>query len=186
MGVPWLVEFPASRTAPDDFRRRLRDLSPDAEIVYAGNGEWWVGNVRPNAIRRKHAVALIDTALRMLAARRSKQDVEGAIGRLELALLGLQGWGQVAEYVIRGEPDARILKDYQVSKWLLDNQKYDGEVVDEIMGMQDAQRSATERDLADPDRARDAWRYAFTRSHLVTQTYRNTPKSGRTRIRTVA
>ena len=87
--VQRLVHHEADREAPDALILRLREIDPSFEVVYFGEGWWWVGAVRPNAARRR----IGDTIL----AEEAKRDVPNPHNVL-LGRLAQQGFAFICRY----------------------------------------------------------------------------------------
>lgn len=175
-----LVDFPQAREAPADLVRRLRALDPTTDLIYAGDGRWWLGRVRPNSERRAEAFKILERASNLpVGATLNARSKE----RVRLALLAYQGFAIAETYEMQGEPDGRIVRDWQRALWSLEHMT-DDDLFDAMDAEKRAAKDAAHRDLTDPARAADAWRYAFTRSHSVTRWDDPTKpayKSGRTR-----
>lgn len=113
MDLPRFIDIPVERETPETVLSRLREVDPMAELVYTGNGWWWLGVVKPNAPR-------------CLVARKTLQfwadqgiEHEWPIVRMEL--LKEQGFGLVAK--IRGEgagdPDwGAVIEDFRMCDWI--------------------------------------------------------------------
>jgi len=142
----------------------LRRIDPTAELVYFGEGKWLLGRVRPNALRYKAAVRIIDRALHRLAV--GDQLTPEGRGRIQLAYLALQGFAPIEFYT--GEPTYAIVHDFQRALWLL-NHTTDAQFFHDLDAPRERAREEARADLQDDARARDAWRYMFTLSHLVTR-----------------
>lgn len=151
--TPWLVELPQARTAPEDIRRRLRELDPTAEIVYLGFGRWSIGRVRPTNESVRIATRMIRTYWSMKdAARASRRGVQ----RYRFAEACRQGFRPVAEYTMR-EPDDRIVKEFQASQYRMLNQRTD--LLDEFEQVEAEARAERQKDLRDEGRARETLNY---------------------------
>jgi hypothetical protein len=183
MPVRWLVELPQARTAPDDLRRRLRELDETAEVVYVGPRHWMVGRVRPNAQVRAIAEAMLKDASTLLSVRAANAPSRRA--RVALALLGLQGFRPVAEYRTN-DLDARVVRDFQVSQWRL-RHTTDAQLFRDIDAPDEARKIAAQEEMRDRYRAGDAYRTAFHSNFgravsSVTNTDVDTRSSARTRV----
>lgn len=167
------LDFPQARTAPAHVIDGLRAVDPSAALVYLGDGRWLLGSVRPSAIRRAQAASIIQNALDTFDRTGARTGAKGdphadprTRDRLALGLLAYQGFSPIAEYTIAGEPDSAIVHDLARRDWLYRTLS-DQAVEASWTADQDAAAAEARADLADEARARDAWRYAFTRSHLV-------------------
>ena len=102
-----LIDIPETREPSLDLLRRLRELDSRAEVVYVGNGMWYVGRVKPDAPRR-------------IIARREILNIKESDGfpdeerwlKLRQALLKEQGFGVVVMETIRGEPDDILVAEF--------------------------------------------------------------------------
>lgn len=151
--TPWLVDLPQSRTAPDDLRRRLRELDRTAELLYLGFGRWSVGRVRPTDESVRIAQRMLRTYWGMKdSARATRRGVQ----RYRFAEACRQGFRPVAEYTMR-EPDDRIVKDFQASQYRMLHQRTD--LLDEFERSAAEEQAARRKDMRDPDRARDSLNY---------------------------
>lgn len=160
MSVPTL-DLPQARTAPSHVVRGLRELDPTAVIVHLGGPTWVVGKVRPNSETRRQAIAMLDqwTTAVSEGARMS----ETGKMRVRFALLALQGFRPVERYRIQGEPDSRIVHDFAESRyrWLHET---DAQLFAGFDEAQERKRAEARAEIADLDRAKDAYKYAFTSS----------------------
>lgn len=89
--------------------RDLRGVDPLAELYYAGEGEWWLGVVKFHSPRRKKGSYLCRVATR--------RDITNWT-MLRIGKLMQQGFGLIARYRIQGEPDSRIVRDFQMRDWI--------------------------------------------------------------------
>jgi hypothetical protein len=155
------------RFAPRRLLHQLQLVDPKAELVYIGDGEWWVGTYNPNLKNRKigdHKVKVAQTMTDVAEARRLDR-----VGRLQQA-----GFVFVASYECVGEPDARIARDFEVADFL---DKFVVNTDQRFLGTfneaKNREREAARKDLADSGRAMDAWRYVFNQSHAVSSSLTN-------------
>lgn len=150
------------RFAPRHLLQQLKQVDPQAELVYIGDGAWWLGIFKPNQKNQAIGANKVKTAQTMTdipEARRLER-----VGRLQQA-----GFVYITEWVVQGEPDARIARQFQYADWM------DKHVVNtehrfmaHMAAEKEADKVASRKDLMDEGRAMDAWRYAFTQSHAVT------------------
>lgn len=106
------MDVPVSRETPPDVLRGLRDVHPQAELVYAGQGRWLAGIVKPDSARRRNAI-------RLLQMQRDRHVfVESNHDQLLMGWLMLQGFGLVADYHIQGEPTGAIVEDFRRRDWV--------------------------------------------------------------------
>lgn len=161
------------RFAPRHLLQQLKQVDKDAELVYVGDGAWWVGTYRPNIKNRATGSRKVKVAQEMAdvaEARRMER-----VGRLQQA-----GFVYLKEYVVQGVPDGRIARDFEYADWM--NRMVVNTEHRFMAHMRDEKERGKEearKDLADPGRAMDAWRYAFTGSHAVTRIDQTDKKSGR-------
>lgn len=165
------------REAPPLLVRDLRAIEPTAELVYMGDGTWWLGRVHPSFDLRKQGWEKVRAANAATAEHRV--DPHHAklyrIGRLQQ--LGFQF---TAEYA--GEPDGRIVQDMMRADylWRLASNWYRYQEIRN--GAQDAEAERARAELMDDARARDAWRYMTTLSHSVKRHGPSDYQSGRTTV----
>jgi len=127
MHVERLVEWPAIFDPPPELLRRLRAIRPNAELIYIGDGRWWLGEVRWNSEKARRAGIMIKTWWQ------NRKD-EGVtvltdphhIAFLRDAQLLYQGFAYIREYF--GDPDGRIVNDYQRMCWKEDHDILEQEV----------------------------------------------------------
>lgn len=175
-----LLDFSQSRTAPESVVRGLEELDPSACIVHLGGTRWMVGKYRPNALARAQAAAMIDNWT--VNVREGKRMSPQGMARVRFAQLALLGVRPVELYTIHGAPDGRVVQDFARSRfrWLHTSQNAAEAQLD--AGEQERQQ-ASHAALTNPDLAKDAWQYAFTRSHMPSASLTPDigPKAGWTR-----
>lgn len=159
MKVRRLVDVPEERTAPTALLRALREIDPSAEIVYAGDGDWMVGRVQPNAERYRMGA---------YAAGLELDNPRPNPAALRDAHLQMQGFAVVETFHFQGEPTSEVVHDFRFRSHVYDS------------GRAAAIRAATETS-AGPDEAEharraakvaaagasDAWRMSHLRPHSV-------------------
>src|SRR5690348_15046385 len=111
--VPWLIDIPQTRTAPEEIRRRLRLMDSTAEVLYLGWSTWYVGKVRRNAETYRIACRMLSNYWAMSAAKRA---TPRGVRRYHFALACLQGFRPVAQYTLR-DLDGRVVKDFAESRY---------------------------------------------------------------------
>ncbi len=102
-----LIDIPEIREPSPDLLRLLREVDSRAEVVYVGNGMWYVGRVKSDAPRR-------------ITARREILNLRESDGfpdeerwpKLRQALLKEQGFGVVVRETIQGEPDDILVAEF--------------------------------------------------------------------------
>lgn len=175
------------RTAPSELLRALRVIDPTAELVYFGAGRWRLGHLVPEDRRiAKAGQRLLASCARVLKVRK-RPSVEDYQRHL-FGKCRLFGFVPTAEYEVLGEPTAAIVRDQEVMDFLY--RTVSAQEADAMYDHDELQRKAhADAMLTDEHRARDAWRYAFTRSHAVTRfddPTRRQHRSGRTLQRAIA
>lgn len=154
------LDFPQARMAPESVMRGLEELDPTACVVHLGGSHWSVGKVRYSSVARGIAEQMLDnwTANVSAGARLSHQ---GKV-RVRFAQLTMLGFRTVQQYRIK-DVDSRIVRDFERSRWLWLHTSEN-----EFWRRIDAtdERDAARAQISNPDLAKDAWRYAFTRSHM--------------------
>lgn len=189
-----LVDFPQLRIPAPHVVAGLREVDPTAEIVYFGRGRWLLGSVRPSTLLREPAERVLRSALRMLdiALHNEKFTFNPAnarrlFGRVDFAVLALQGFRFVHEYRVQGELSSAIVEDFRKADWMY--RTLTDDAVDQMLNApKEAKRVASRLDLIDPARARDAHHYVNTVNIApgisLTPTLRRS--SARTLIRSIA
>ena len=171
------LDFSQARMASDDVVRGLEALDPTACVVHLGEATWLVGKIRPNTEARGEAEAMLDNWTRAVRGGR-RLSAQGQL-RVRLAQLALHGFRVVAQYRLIGEPDARIVKDFAESRfrWLHTS---DNAVFHALDTEQRDRAEAAQKEVGSIDRAKDAWHYAFTRTHTTSAslTPPDKPRSG--------
>lgn len=153
------LTYPTEREVPQDILRCLRDVSPRAELVYMGNGRWWLGEVR-------EGVARIESGRRSLARLRA---IGGPLPSWRRARLMAEGFGMLASIFA---PDldssvADLLSTY-VTVSARDVERAEAGVLDAAEGgPQLRQRAALLRQYAEQE-ARWTHRFAFRHARSVT------------------
>lgn len=157
------LDFSQARVAPESVMRGLEEVDPTACIVHLGGARWLVGKVRPNAHVRAQAEAMFANWTRAVrqGAKLSAQGQQ----RVRFAQLAMLGFRPVETYQLIGAPDGRIVKDFRRSRhrWLTTS---DAELQRTLDDPAEERRAAAHAEIASVDRAKDAWRYAFTRSFM--------------------
>lgn len=160
------LDFSQARMAPEYVMRGLEELDPTACIVHLGGVRWLVGKIRPSSLVRADACEMFDHWTRAVQGSGRRLSPSGRM-RVRFAQLALLGVRPVELYTILwGEPDGRIVADFERSRWLWLHTS-DNEMQQDLDDSGTVERDASRRALSNPDLAKDAWRYAFTQSHLV-------------------
>lgn len=168
------------REAPKDLLRELRHLEPTAELLHVGGSQWLLGR-----IHRMNHQGLYNAGARLLASTNRATNVRRQVlptdrRRARFARARMHDFLVIAEYRL-ANPDGRITKDLEVMTYL-HNHTSDSDMLD--MSEADKLKSQAEAraDLTDPARGNAAWRYLFTRSHMVTRPKDDPgPRAGRVR-----
>jgi hypothetical protein len=100
-----LIELEGVERPPDDLLRRLREIDPHVELLGVGNGIWWLGRVSDNQHRRRIATNIL---------KQTRVVEKNRWVRLN-ARLALRGFAMVSDW--QGEPNSRILLDFQRKDW---------------------------------------------------------------------
>lgn len=93
---------PESRATPLLLLAALRDIDATTELVYVGDGTWWLGTVRPNAERRRSGELIL------------QQEAQRALPNPRNVMLGhlaLQGFARVQAYTCAGDPSCDHVTD---------------------------------------------------------------------------
>lgn len=104
------TDLSASRTAPDWVVRELREIDPELEIVYFGQGRWLVGSVSQNSYRQAIGDRMVQ-ATRMVSV---GVDDQRKHDRLKVAYLARQGMRFIKMYQTEGGagmPWRRLIED---------------------------------------------------------------------------
>jgi hypothetical protein len=167
----------AERTAPADLLRQLRQYDADAELIYMGDGCWWLGRYAPNRAMVKSGERWL-TAVHNRVKHRQPTAEERRTYRM--AKLKTYGFQFTAEYHLT-DPDGRIVKDVEVMEFLWRHTS-----ANEHDRLEDAPKEKEREEalatLQDEGRHTDAWKYAFNLSHAVTAVKPSQYRSGRTTI----
>lgn len=166
-----LPHFSHLRRPPEHVARGLRAVDPTAELVYLGYRRWLLVSVRPHSAHQAAASRILSNARRLLEVWRANPKFRanpGAfrrlIGRHDFALLASMGARPIAEYFLQGEPTSAVVDDFRCRDWCYRHFS-DNDVQRMLDAPHDDKLAESRADLTDVGRARDAWRYAFTRSH---------------------
>ncbi len=183
------LNFPVLRTPPSDVVRLLREVDPTAELVYFGRGRWILGAIVRRSDLRGQCERIVDSALETLKKtewRYLHRFDYRTTARLQFALLGLQGFRPIAEYVFQGPPDSRVVDDFRRRDWLYRNMR-DVDYHTAADAAIAKPRLEAHADLVDPARARDSHHYLTTINVCpsVSLGPKDHTRSGFTRIRSI-
>jgi hypothetical protein len=157
-------DFPEVRSVPTWTLRALREIDPNAEMLYLGpsprGGRWALGTMEPsNRELYVRAVKALSILARMPANRRDIRWTR----RVRLEKAKLQGFRMRFVYEC-AEPGSAIVENVRHAHY--DHLRTsDDDVLQAIEAQEAFDGEVRERDLTDPGRAREAHRYAFTQSH---------------------
>lgn len=155
------------REAPADLLRELRYLEPAAELLHMGGSQWLLGRIHPanaQGIQAAGARLMLSTN-RATTARRSVLPTDRR--RAKFARARLRNFLPIAEYHTTS-PDGRIVRDLEVMTYLF-NHTADADMLDMSEADKLKAQAEARADLTDPARGNAAWRYLFTRSHMVSR-----------------
>jgi len=121
---PLLPQYnpPGGRTPDPSLLRDLRDIDPQAELLYLGRGFWILGVVNPNRIAVRSAERRLKRLYQTLntATARFRKDpalqVEWA-SRILQARLASWGFRPIATYQVAGWPGSAITNDFRIRDW---------------------------------------------------------------------
>jgi len=104
-----LIDLPEERVCPEGLLRQLRQVDPAAELIYVGEGEWWLGVVKPNTFRRAQGDAIL--------GREWRKD-QPSWDQLRYGQLMRQGFAFCGTWTFLGEPTGQIVHEFRESTWL--------------------------------------------------------------------
>lgn len=174
------LDFSQLRMAPIGVVRELEDIEPSLGLLHSRGSRWLLCQFTPDYINT--SVALEQLARwRHLVANGLPYSHEAHV-RIRQHRLALRGWKQLAVYVVHGDNFGFVVNDVRAARWMR-NHTSENELFAEIDRGEYERRESARAEIASLDRAKDAWQYAFTRSHLVggTLTPQDRPKAGWTR-----
>lgn len=109
----------SEREAPSHVLDGLKAIDSDATLLYAGNGEWVLGVVRPRSRQVLGGLPRRMSAVKIMEHERVK--LKPDIVALKLADLMLRDFFEIARYRVQGEPTSAIVHDFAERDW---NWKY--------------------------------------------------------------
>lgn len=147
-----LIELEGVERPPDDLLRRLREITPTLELLGIGNDIWWLLRHEHNRERYRKSVEILRTSL---AVEKNRWV------RLQ-AKLAIRGFGKISEW--QGNPDSRILLDWQRKDWkerhgLLDAE-FEARLLESDGTMHTQRRKRILQDKRESE-GRDIWRHSF-------------------------
>jgi hypothetical protein len=104
-----LIDLPEPRVCPESLLAQLREVDPAAELIYVGEGEWWLGVVKPNTFRRAQGDAIL--------GREWAKD-QPSWEQIRYGQLMRQGFAFCGTWHFIGEPTAKIVQEFRESTWL--------------------------------------------------------------------
>lgn len=116
------VPSPGGRTCPPEVLAALREIHPDAELIYMGKGMWTLGRVQPDADRRARAIRILDGLYGVIGQagdgdffldREKKVEIAAMLWRNHLRM---RGFRFIATYEVEGWPGSRIVEDLR-ARW---------------------------------------------------------------------
>lgn len=176
------LDFSQARTAPEWVSRELEEMDPTACVVHMGGARWAVGKIRPNRAARKEAEAMFATWTQ--AIQKGAQLSAQGKARVRFAQLALLGFRVVTQLDLTNDMQWRtVVDDFRESRYRWLHAPEDG-ALKEIDALEERRREDARRGVEDPNRAKEAWKYAFTRSHslAVSNTPKDVVKSGWKRV----
>lgn len=118
--IPRLIDVPVERETPLEVLAACRVIDPSAELLYIGEGRWWLGSVSvPNRHRRR-------TGMRLLA--REGKAAHPDAGVCRQGVLMLQGFALIGEYE---QADGALVDDFRRRDW---QYRYDHDQNDYVAG----------------------------------------------------
>lgn len=168
----FLPHFSHLRRAPDSVLRGLRQVCPTAELVYLGWRQWQIVEVSANNARSASACRILERSyntLRLWETVPKFKANPGAfrriVGRIDFGLLAYDGARFVGgPYKVQGEPTSLIVDDYRQMDYHY-RTLTDADVERLLNAPKEQKRALARAEAASENRAADAWRYMFTRSH---------------------
>lgn len=158
-------DFPQARTCPVDTLRRLRAFDPNADVLYLGpsplGGMWALGTMEPSEPMRIRACKALASLLRIPRHKRNHRWAQ----RYWMAQAQRQGF-RTRSVFHAPEPDGALVNRVAFAQWD-HHHTSDSEFFQQMDNADAEERARLEADLTDSARAREAWRYTFTRSHAV-------------------
>jgi hypothetical protein len=170
--APEIANVPHIREAPAEVVAALREIHPAATLLYHGRGKWGLYLYAPDAERQGQARVRLDHLNRAAQPTLSATAPEKRAHK-ERLLAGVyavtdrvrQGF-QLVRVFEQNDADSRIVEWFRQADW-----KYRNLSANELEA--DFARRSGERGeddetpaskaLTDPDRAKEAWRWAFKR-----------------------
>lgn len=99
--------IPAERRAPPRVLAALRRVDPTADLLYLGEGEWWLGSMKPNQHRRR----IGENIKRIELAK-----PHPSWAQLRYAEAAMLGFTFIA--TVYGEPNGQTVDQFRESDWV--------------------------------------------------------------------
>lgn len=155
-----IQDFPEARTVPADVLRALREIDPQTEVLYLGPRRWMLGTVHtePTEIRARQqrmgdARVKLGREIRKVTRGREWHRRQWFARAMQQGFEGIHEWHDE-------ELTSSHVERFRAARYLNENLRADA--LAEFDRQEEARRLADLKDLTDPARASDAWRYAFT------------------------
>lgn len=171
-------DFPRLYDAPPDVLRRIREVAPDVDLLYLGWGRWYLVRYKPHREHRERARRRLPECLRLLHEWETSTKYKANPGAFR-RLYGRYLFWRMVELGARpiAEYDTRFVRTFGLEAIPDDLRQMeyhlrhtsDQAALEAINGPKEREQALAHAQLADPDRARDAWRFLFTRTHGVTR-----------------
>lgn len=145
--------------------RRVREIDPTADVLYLGPRFWMVGPVKPGTLARGAQIPVLQNLLRVPQKKRGASWHR----RVLMARAKERGFRPCLVHE-HNDADGELVEDFRAATHQLRQ-----DFLAQMDAEEHAHKAALEADLADPGRAREAWRYAFTRTHHVGGSLQSTP-----------
>ena len=172
MTAPALVDVPRIREAPEEVLSALREIEPTATLLYHGRGKWGLYMYAPDATRQWEARVRLDSLARVAPAALAASAPEKRPAKEHL-LAGLyavtdrvrQGY-QLVRVFEQHDADSRIVEWFRQADWKYRN--LSDAALERDFSARAGERGEDDdtpasKALTDPDRAKEAHRWAFKR-----------------------
>ena len=170
--TPELADVPHIREAPSEVVSALREIHPGATLLYHGRGKWGLYLYEPDAHRQGEARVRLDhlnqatqPALAATPPERRPKKEQLLAGLYAVTDRVRQGF-QLVKVFEQNDADSRIVEWFRQADWKYRN------LTDSALEQDFARRSGergeddetpASKALSDPDRAKEAYRWAFRR-----------------------
>lgn len=174
--APEIADVPHIREAPSEVVSALREIHPAATLLYHGRGRWGLYLYAPDAHRQGQARVRLDhlsrAALPTLAAtspERRPQKERLLAGLWAVTDRVRQGF-QMVKVFEQHDADSRIVNWFRQADWKYRNMsanKMERDFARRSGERGENDETEASKALSDPDRAKEAYRWAFRRPHSV-------------------